>query len=200
MALTLGLMLIAGIVMAASGFESSAMATYYIEQFTRAYKIKKEQADSIRAIVAAWDQYGDGDGRKLAYILALAWHECRLKPIREIRAKQGTDVYNIQNRYWSTGYFGRGFVQITWEKNYAKFTKIVGVDLVRNPDAALRPDIAAKIIVIGMMEGLFTGRKLSDYINESNADYYNARRTVGAINVAGTDTAQLIVNHLNAIK
>ena len=82
--LTAALMLIGGVVMAFAGVEASATALHYIQRFTTAYKINKAQASSINAITAAFAQYGDGDRRKLAYILALAYHESRLKPIKEI--------------------------------------------------------------------------------------------------------------------
>lgn len=193
----LGGLALAGLAMSFSGTSSAAAG--WIARFVKAFGINPVQANSVRAIVEAFGKYGDGDPRKLAYILSLAYHESRLKPIKEIRAKDGSDVYYIQNKYWGTGYYGRGFVQITWRDNYAKFSKMVGVDLVANPDAALQTNIAARIIVVGMMQGLFTGKKLSDYINDKGADYYHARKTVGAITVAGDDTAARIVNHLRKI-
>lgn len=64
-------------------------------------------------------------------------------------------------------YPGRGYVQLTGLANYRKLTaklRAIGidVDLVANPDLAMRPDVAAAIMVIGMEEGLFTTRKLGD--------------------------------------
>ncbi|MGL5131698.1 MAG: glycoside hydrolase family 19 protein [Planktothrix sp.] len=157
------------------------------------------QRSSISAIVKAFSQYGDGDNRKLIYIIALAWHESRLRPIKEIKAKVGTEVWEkYQKNYWPSGYYGRGFVQLTWKGNYEKMSDFLGVDLVNNPDLALNQTYAAQIIVYGMMNGSFTGKKLSDYINGNKADYYNARRTVGAIMVAGKDTAQLIEGYTEA--
>jgi predicted chitinase len=44
-------------------------------------------------------------------------------------------------------YKGRGFIQITGKANYANAGKALGIDLVNNPEAAARPDIAAKIAV-----------------------------------------------------
>ncbi len=158
-------------------------------------RMDSTQSATTSAIERAFRQYGDGDRRKLAYIIATAFHESRLRPIREIRAAQGTEVWKIQNAYWNTGFYGRGYAQLTWEQNYRKMGQILGVDLGTNPDLALQEDIAAKIIVIGMMRGAFTGKALGNYINNSQADYYNARRTVGAIMVAGTDTAALIQSH-----
>jgi hypothetical protein len=157
------------------------------------------QQQSALEIARAFDRYGDGDLRKLVYMLAVAWHESRLQPIREIRAAPGTAVYEIQNGYWHTGFFGRGYVQLSLRLNYEKMSRFLGVDLVNNPDLALQPQYAARIMVYGMMEGVFTGKKLSDYITPAKADYYNARRTVGSIMVAGTDTAALIEGHVKSI-
>jgi predicted chitinase len=43
-------------------------------------------------------------------------------------------------------YCGRGFVQITGRKNYDRYGKLLGVDLVGNPDLALTPQVAADIL------------------------------------------------------
>jgi putative chitinase len=64
-------------------------------------------------------------------------------------------------------YRGRGYVQLTGKTNYAKATAKLqalglNVDLVAEPDRALEPEIAAAVMVLGMQEGWFTGRKLSD--------------------------------------
>lgn len=198
-----GLLLLAGIAFDAGGSNSqtSKYAQYMINAIEKALgKLTELQKNSIVAIVAAWARFGDGDTRKLAYILALSWHESRLSPIKEKKALPGTVVWDqYQVKYWDSGFYGRGFVQLTWQENYEKMSSVVGVDLVKYPDKALEIDIAAQIIVYGMMNGSFTGRKLSDYINTKQADYYNARRTVGAIMVAGKDTAEMIRGHLKKI-
>jgi putative chitinase len=76
---------------------------------------------------------------------------------------------------------GRGYVQITGRNNYTKFGRLLGVDLAGDPDLALQPAVAWNILSLGMHEGLFTGKKLSDYIpldDRLPADYYNARRII----------------------
>ena len=159
-----------------------------------------QQIDSIRQIVQAFDKYGDKDPNKFAYIMATARHESNFKPIKEYRASPSqTTIYNLQNNYWYTGYYGRGFVQLTWERNYQKMSDFLGVDLVSNPDLALEPKYAAQILVYGMMNGSFTRRKLDEFINAQTQDFYNARKTVN-----GTDRADLIKSYatqfLNATK
>ena len=42
-------------------------------------------------------------------------------------------------------YYGRGFIQLTWEANYRGAGNAIGVDLIHNPDLALNPEVAAKI-------------------------------------------------------
>jgi putative chitinase len=148
--------------------------------------LSSEQQSGVAHILAAWQKYGDGDNRKLAYILTTAMLESNLRPIKEIRARQGTSLWTTQNRYWYTGYYGRGYVQLTWRENYRKFGNKFGLDLLNNPDLMLQnKEVAANSLVWGMMTGQFTGAKLSRYINESKTDYYNARRVVN-----GTDKAQ----------
>lgn len=62
----------------------------------------------------------------------------------------------VDTPYWREGYFGRGQIQITHRGNYRKFG-------ITRPDEALKPATSARIAVVGMMDGMFTGRKLSDY-------------------------------------
>lgn len=44
-------------------------------------------------------------------------------------------------------FYGRGPLQLTWESNYKAMSKVVGVDLVANPDRALEPELACLIFV-----------------------------------------------------
>lgn len=69
----------------------------------------------------------------------------------------------VSKPYWRDGWFGRGLVQITHEKNYIKLGTAIGVDLVKNRDLALDLTTAVDIAVVGMTRGLFTGKKLGDY-------------------------------------
>lgn len=45
-------------------------------------------------------------------------------------------------------YAGRGFIQLTGKSNYQKYGDQIGIDLVLNPDEALKPEVAAKIFAL----------------------------------------------------
>ncbi len=95
-----------------------------------------------------------------------------MKPIREY----GGETYLKTKKYYP--YVGMGYIQLTWEYNYEKAGKILGVDFVKNPKLLLRPDYAAKIAILGMRDGWFTGKKLSDYMTLKRSDFFNARSIV----------------------
>ena len=160
-------------------------------------RLTRKQGDGIKALVRQSDAYLMHDSRQVAYMLASVWHESRFQPIMEIRADpiKSPKTYKAQNAYWHTGYFGRGFIQLTWRKNYAKFSPLVGVDLVKNPRLALDMEISAKVTVIGMKFGIFTGVGLDLYFQPGKPGrWYDSRRIVN-----GTDRAQLIADAAQSI-
>lgn len=121
-----------------------------------------------------------------AYALATAiWETAHtMRPVVEAYWKsEGWRAANLRYYPWH----GRGYVQLTWERNYKKAARKLGVPLDKDPALALRPDIAVRVLVTGMREGWFTGKKLSDYITLTHSDFINARRIVN-----GTDKAASI--------
>jgi hypothetical protein len=143
------------------------------------------QKRGVNSILQAWQKWGDGDKRKLAYILATAQVENRLGIYpRELGNYDYFLKYDgrLGNNQPGDGYKyrGAGFVQLTGKNNYRKMSDIVNIDLVNNPDLAANFPTAAKIIVVGMMKGSFTGKKLSDYFNLSGTNWTGARRIVNA--------------------
>lgn len=133
----------------------------------------------------------------LAYGLATAWHEARLKPIPEWGKGKGRP-YAAPGKYGQPQY-GRGLVQITWDRNYEWADKALGLDgsLLKNFDRALEPEIATAILVKGMETGAFTGKKLADYIPSRGtpSQFGNARRIIN-----GTDKAAQIAGYAEAFQ
>ena len=70
----------------------------------------------------------------------------------------------------------------------------MGVDLVADPDAALDPGIAAEVMVRGMAEGWFTGRKCGDFLPDTGPaspdQFREARRIINR-----TDRARLVADY-----
>jgi hypothetical protein len=140
------------------------------------------------------------DVRWAAYMLATVKHECAdtYQPITERGAKSYFDKYNagtpIGKRLGNTApgdgynFRGRGYVQITGRANYQRLSAALALgpedDLVANPEHALHPDIAYRIMSYGMRNGTFTGKKLNDYITGQKCDYTNARRIINALDKA----------------
>jgi Chitinase class I len=117
---------------------------------------------------------------ELAYVLATAYWETAktMKPVKE--AFWLSEDWRKKNlRYYP--WYGRGFVQLTWERNYVKAGKELNVDLTTNPDKVMEPYISAQILIVGMIEGWFTGKKLSDYITLQKSDFKGARRIINGV-------------------
>lgn len=146
--------------------------------------LNPSQVQGTEAILNEWDNRKMLDLRQLAYILATTWHETArtMQPIREFGRGVG--------KKYGTIHYGRGYVQLTWASNYKKMEDLLGYPLLHQPDLALRPDIAAKILFEGMTRGSFTGQKLSDFFNSGPPLWINARRIIN-----GTDRATLIGTH-----
>lgn len=157
------------------------------------------QVAGMEAILDEWDQRGFTDLRWLAYMLATAFHETarKMQPIHEYGGKAyfdrrygpGTPVGKVLgNTVPGDGsrFHGRGYVQLTGRRNYAFASRELGVDFLADPDRAIELGLAASIMFLGMIEGWFTGKKLSDYINSSKTDFFNARRVVNVTDKAAT--------------
>lgn len=131
--------------------------------------------------------------QQAAYVIATAWWETAqtMQPVRE--AYWLSESWRKKNlRYYP--YYGRGYVQLTWDYNYKKASDYFGVNFVKQPDLVMEPEYALPILVVGIQEGWFTGKKMDDYIDNIDEDdseelreYKNARRIVN-----GTDKADTI--------
>lgn len=145
-----------------------------------------------------------------AYAMATAYHETAhsMQPVKE----RGSDAYfhrmydkagarphvarDLGNTQPGDGvkYCGRGYVQLTGRRNYTWAFSALDLDLVRRPELAERADIAALILREGMMTGVFTGKRLSDYLPAFGpADRHQFRQARRIIN--GLDDAELIAGY-----
>ncbi len=161
-------------------------------------RLGQGQVDGMEAVLTRFCGRGWSDPRWLAYMLATAHHETAgtMQAVRETlaetdaqavarleRAYRAGKLPMVAQPYWrpdaaGRSYYGRGLVQITHRANYATMSRVVGHDLVAEPDLALRLDVAATILVVGMTEGLFTGVRLSDAFFGMKTDWIGARKIV----------------------
>ncbi|MFM7447984.1 MAG: glycoside hydrolase family 19 protein [Leptolyngbyaceae cyanobacterium] len=125
---------------------------------------------AIPALLKAAQQYGVSDPGQIAYILVTTQAEV------DFNSRNEDDTYS---RSGACGpYCGRGYVQLTHVENYERAGQALGIDLVHNPELANRPDVAAKIAVLGMKNGWFTNRSLGNFINSSTQDFASARTII----------------------
>jgi hypothetical protein len=137
------------------------------------------------------------DLRWAAYMLAtVKWETGNTwRPIEEYRRGAGrryaaeVEVTGSDGVARRNRYYGRGYVQLTWEANYKSASADLGLgeELWLDPQRALQPEIAYRIMSHGMTTGgaFANGRMLKDYeIGPDRFDYQGARRIVN-----GTDHA-----------
>lgn len=180
-------------------------------------KLSQAQVDAINFIVDAMDKDKSITYPQGAYILATTWHETAttMLPIAEYGKGKGRpygtwqrnskgELYAYKNGNRNTVYlqseyphlyYGRGETQNTWYDNYEKLSKVFDVDFLKNPDLLLTQEWSTPVTIYSMKNGLYTGRKLSDYIHQSKKDYVNARRIIN-----GTDKANLIAGYADTFE
>ncbi len=184
----------------------SAKAEAYMKDELFFGSLPTFQSEPLDTILMTCLDNGILHPKQQAYVLATAYHESdRFKAKEEYGKGKGRDyadpILLIRGKY--KGYWGRGWVQLTWLSNYAKFsarlTKVIGkeIDLVNDPEMITRDDsINAYILVVGMKDGMFTGKSLDDYLGD---DYYNARRIVNGT-MHATEVAAAAVKFEQALE
>ena len=163
-------------------------------------KLNQSQVDGLEFLLSKFDNE-NFTPEQVAYMLSTVKHETAhtFQPIQE----KGSWWYfryligklGIRNLIEANKYKGRGYVQITGRTNYEKFSLILQDDFITNPLRVMLPEIAFKIMIYGFVNGSFTGKKLTDYINENECDFYNARRIIN-----GLDKASLIQGYAEKIR
>jgi hypothetical protein len=182
-------------------FDRQTFFEMYIDQFGA---LPSDQLDALNLLLDFMEDDTDiSDIRWFAYMLATVKAE-------HSDFKPGPESHALWSQHTGPGdyaeevaapdgslhrYFGRGYVQLTWLKNYKSVGNGIGMgdQLANNPDLAMDPNTAYSVMSYGMRNRTFTGKELSDYINGNNADYVNARRIINGLNraqeIAGYATA-----------
>lgn len=137
-----------------------------------------------------------------AYGLATSYHETarKMQPVKEgLSASERWRKKNLRYYPW----YGRGDVQLTWEENYARADKELGLGgaLLNDLDMALDPEISAEIMVRGMEKGWFSGDKngrhtLARHLpnpTATKAQFKQARRIINLMDKADMIADQAII-------
>ncbi len=184
---------------------------------SRGKKLDSHSTQNLRLLISGILAYHEAETKPcqiphIAYMLATARHETLWNEVYfQPRSEGGSAAYfnkydpvlatlerhrrralDMENTNEGDGfkYRGRGYVQLTWKKNYRRCGEHLGLDLINSPDRASTVSVASGCMVYGMYSGIFTGRKLETYINDAKKDYINARMVIN-----GTDKAELIASY-----
>ena len=139
--------------------------------------LTKGQVDGMEKILDYWTaEHSDITLDQMSYILATIYWETghKMMPVKEA----GGERYLRSKRYYP--YIGVGLVQVTWSQNWRRWG-------ISKAEDGLSWPIALRATFEGMLQGAFTGKRLSDYIGNGRRDYVSARRIIN-----GTDRAKEI--------
>jgi hypothetical protein len=170
-------------------------------------KLSRAQVDGTEPLLSALEGEPAIHLAHAAYIFATAWHEtaATMQPVRETLASTDTEAIRrldlawlrgklpqVKTPYWrldanGRSWLGRGYVQLTHERNYAKAEMLTGIPLSQDPSLAMVPAVSAAILVKGALSGMFTGKRLADYLP---GNYIEARRVIN-----GLDRASLVAEY-----
>ncbi len=162
--------------------------------------LNQSQVDGLEFLLSKFDNETQFSNEQIAYILATVKLETAdtFQPIEE---RGGYNYFRyligklgIRSLAEANKYKGKGYIMITGRTNYEKFSLILQDDFITNPLRVMLPEIAYKIMIYGFVNGSFTGKKLTDYIDGDKLDYYNARRIIN-----GLDKAVLISGYADKI-
>jgi hypothetical protein len=167
--------------------------TKFFDSYRAAFgSLTQSKVDGLESLLTSLEADTDvADVRWAAYMLATVKHECAdtWHPIEEFGKGKGrpygkpVTITGSDGQQHTNTYYGRGYVQLTWQKNYETMGEALnlGDALLIDPAKVLDPVVAYDIMSYGMRHGSFTGKKLADYINDQTADYKNARRIINGL-------------------
>ena len=162
----------------------------YKKELDTNHQLTQLEVDSLDLLLDVYEEKNSlFTIQQRAYIFATIFHESAgtMRPVKE--AFWMTEEWRKKNlRYFP--YYGRDFVHTTWAANYAKFSAVVEIDLVKYPERISEPKIAMKILIYGFQNGTWTGKKITEFINPKKCLYIAARKCIN-----GTDRAELIATY-----
>lgn len=159
---------------------------YDLETFFGSYrnrfgKITSSQVEGLEFLLNKLEHSKRIDSNdKRAYTLAtIKWETANtFQPVTEY----GSQAYLKSKKYYP--YIGKGYIQLTWEYNYLRFGKALGIDLIKHPESANEKETAWKILEMGMTDNFgvqdpdFTSYTLEDFFYGYVKDYSNARKII----------------------
>ena len=162
----------------------------YRERFGR---LSQSQVDGLNYLIECFEKSRLINRlSEFAYILATIKHETA-ESYQPISERGGWNYFKyligklgIKTLAEANLYKGRGYVQLTGKINYMLFSELLGIDFISRPELAQEKLYSWMILETGMSKGLFTGKKLQNYIKENSRDFFNARRIVNGLDKAGT--------------
>jgi predicted chitinase len=160
--------------------------------------------DSLKSVLKYMEKDPNIDSiKKGAYLLATAkieadyslqrWeadYTCKLQglPYQDKPCETALNYYRStdgKKNYYTLGtdsrglpYFGRGLIQLTGKANYETYGKLIGLDLVKNPELALQPDTSYNIATTYMANRTYGGKNTFQWVELGNLT--NARKTINA--------------------
>ncbi|MBK7447860.1 MAG: hypothetical protein IPJ45_17920 [Ignavibacteria bacterium] len=154
---------------------------YNREYFFHNYKnyfgrLNQSQVDGLEFLLSKFDNE-NFSAEQVAYMLAtVKWETAHtFQPIEE---RGGYNYFKyligklgIRNLIEANKFKGRGYIMITGRTNFEKFSLIMGIDFITNPELVREPENAYKIMIYGFVNGTFTGKKITDYIDGDKLDY-----------------------------
>lgn len=197
------------------GFDANTFGRFNVDSFIQLYRLQYPAPKLGASAELGLDSLLESliadsavtDVRWAAYMLATVKHECAntWQPIEEYGHGAGKEygksvlVEGPDHEKYNNAYYGRGYVQLTWDSNYKKMDQALGLagasSLYLHPENGLLPKIAYSIMSYGMREGSFTSKKLADYLGAAKSDYRGARRIIN-----GQDQATLIAGYAENIE
>jgi len=187
---------------AASGVKSANQVAYILATADHESDFGKPTFKRSETLVEDTNTFRQGRNGKWSALNHVSGGRSRGNSPESLEKDYWDDAYggklgNRRGTSDASDFRGRGYVQLTGRDNYQKMNKDLvregfvyeldgvvwgrdkPIDLIKNPDHVNRnKELAARVLVEGMTNGLFTGARLDQYVNNRKTDFYNARRVV----------------------